>query len=113
MVDEHMPKEIISREPISLSEVVAIFKKREKVSELNYLQRIAQDHATQAGKISATKAKKIIKTLMKDFDLQERTAITIINFVPQTIDELRIFLQDESRVIPTEEAEKILALILE
>ena len=108
-----MPKETIKKTPVSLPEVASIFKKREKDDELNYLQRIAYDHAKQASKISTTKAKKVIKTLMTEFELQEKTAISIVNFMPVTLDELRVFLQDESKVISTEDAQKILAVIIE
>lgn len=108
-----MPKKIIKKRAVSLPEVADIFKKREKDSELNYLQRIAQEHAQQASKIKASKAKKIIKQLTGEYDLSKKTAITIVNFRPLTLNELRIFLQEESQVIPTEKAREILNLIID
>ncbi|NHJ87222.1 MAG: hypothetical protein FK734_17290 [Asgard group archaeon] len=103
-----MPKETIKKEPVSLPEVVTIFNKRKKAGELNYLQRIALEHAQSSSKINSRVARTLIKTLMDDFELSESIAISIINFMPTTIDELRVFLQDATRVYSTEEAQKIL-----
>ena len=107
-----MPKETVSKKPISLAEVVTIFNKRKKDGELNYLQRIALEHAQRSSsKITTTQARSIIKKLQTEFELTEDIAIHIVNFFPETLDELRIFLQDASRVYTTEELEKILAIL--
>jgi DNA-directed RNA polymerase subunit F len=107
-----MPKETVSKKPISLAEVVTIFNKRKKDGELNYLQRIALEHAQRSStKITTTQAKSIIKKLQTDYELTEDIAIHIVNFYPETIEELRIFLQDASRVYTTEELHKILDIL--
>ncbi len=108
-----MPKETIDKKPVSLPEVVAIFNKRKKAGELNYLQRIALEHAQQSSKITGKQARTIIKNLMDEFELPEQIAISIVNFMPETLDELRIFIQDASRVYTTEEVEKMLDLLRE
>lgn len=106
-----MPKEILNKEPTSLPEVVALFNKRKKAGELNYLQRIALEHAQRSSKINAKQAKTLIKTLMTDFELSEQIAINIVNFMPETVDELRIFIQDASKVYSSEEVQKILKAV--
>ena len=106
-----MPKETLDKEPVSLPEVVTIFNKRKKAGELNYLQRIALEHAQRSAKIPGRKAKSLIKDLMEKFELSEQIAINIVNFVPETTDEMRIFIQDASRVYSTEEIEKMLELV--
>ena len=106
-----MPKETLNKEPVSLPEVVTIFNKRKKVGELNYLQRIALEHAQRSAKISSRKARSLIKDLMEKYELSEQISINIVNFVPETIDEMRVFIQDASRVYSTEEIEKMLDLV--
>ena len=106
-----MPKEIITKEPISLPEVVTLFNKRKKDGELNYLQRIAFEHAQHSSKISSKKARVIIKKLTTEFELNEKIAINIVNFMPDNVDECRIFLQDASKVFSTEEIQKILEIL--
>ena len=108
-----MPKETVSMKPVSLPEVVTIFNKRKKVGELNYLQRIALDHAQKSSQLNGRSARAKIKKMMDDFELTENIAIHIINFMPETLDEMRIFLQDASRVYKTEELQKLLNLLSE
>jgi DNA-directed RNA polymerase subunit F len=108
-----MPKETLDKEPVSLPEVVTIFNKRKKDGELNYLQRIAHEHAQRSSQMTGRSARALIKKLMSDYDLDEKIVINIINFMPETIDELRIFLQDASRVFKTEELREILSLLRE
>ncbi|MHA1879543.1 MAG: RNA polymerase Rpb4 family protein, partial [Candidatus Heimdallarchaeota archaeon] len=106
-----MPKEIISKKPVSLPEVVTIFNKRKKTGELDYLQKVALDHAQKSSKLTGKQARTLIIKLMKEFELSEQIAIYIVNFMPETIDELRVFLQDASRVYSTDELQKILGLL--
>ncbi|NHJ47763.1 MAG: hypothetical protein FK733_08245 [Asgard group archaeon] len=108
-----MPKETVSKKPASFPEVVLIFNKRKKEGELNYLQRIALEHAQLSSKTTGAKAKSLVKKLMTKFELSEDIAIHIVNFYPETIDELRIFLQDASRVYTTDELHAILDLLVE
>ncbi|NPE09571.1 MAG: hypothetical protein GNW80_14895 [Asgard group archaeon] len=108
-----MPKETLDKKTVSFPEVVAIFNKRKKAGELNYLQRIALEHAQRSSKITGKQAKTLIKKLMTEFELTEKIAISIVNFMPETLDELRVFIQDASRVYSTEEVEKMLDLLRE
>jgi len=53
------------------------------------------------------------KELTTKYELSEAIAINIVNFMPDTIDELRIYVQDAARVYSTEELENILNLLVE
>ena len=108
-----MPKEIVDKEPLSLPEVVTIFNKRKKASELNYLQRIALEHAQRSSQITGRQARALIKKLMTEFEISEKIAINIVNFMPETIDEMRVFVQDATRVYSTEELHLMLDLLRE
>jgi len=108
-----MPKETLNKKPVSLSEVVSIFNKRKKDGELNYLQRIALDHAKSSSQLTGKQAASLVKELTTKHELTETIAINIINFMPDTIDELRIYVQDAARVYSTEELEIILKLLID
>ena len=108
-----MPKETLDKTPVSLPEVVSIFNKRKKEGELNYLQRIALEHAQRSAKIPSRQAKSLKKKIMDEFELSEEIAINIVNFMPETVDELRVFIQDASRVFTTDEVGKLLDLLRE
>ncbi|MHA1186685.1 MAG: RNA polymerase Rpb4 family protein [Candidatus Heimdallarchaeota archaeon] len=108
-----MPKETLNKKPVSLPEVVSIFNKRKKDGELNYLQRIALDHAKSSAQLTGKQATSLKKELTTKYELSEAIAINIVNFMPDTIDELRIYVQDAARVYSTEELENILNLLVE
>ncbi|MHA1126527.1 MAG: RNA polymerase Rpb4 family protein [Candidatus Heimdallarchaeota archaeon] len=108
-----MPKETLNKKPVSLPEVVTIFNKRKKDGELNYLQRIALDHAKNSSQFTGKQASSLIKELKTKYELTEAIAINIINFMPDTIDELRIYVQDAARVYSTEELDIILNLLID
>ena len=108
-----MPKETLNKKPVSLPEVVTIFNKRKKDGELNYLQRIALDHAKSSSQLTGRQATSLIKELTTKYELSEAIAINIANFMPNTIDELRIYVQDASRVYSTEELQSIIDLLVE
>ena len=108
-----MPKETLSQKPVSLPEVVTIFNKRKKGGELNYLQRIALEHAQRSSQVTGAKAKSIIKKLVANYEITEQVAIHIINFMPETKDEMRIFLQDSTRVYTADEVGNMLNLLRE
>jgi len=108
-----MPKETLNKTPVSLPEVVSIFNKRKKDGELNYLQRIALEHAQRSAKVTGRQAKTLKKKIMAEFELSEDIAISILNFMPETVEELRVFIQDASRVFTTEEVGKLLDLLRE
>ena len=108
-----MPKETLNKKPVSLPEVVSIFNKRKKDGELNYLQRIALDHAKSSAQLTGKQAASLIKELTTKYELSKAIAINIANFMPDTIDELRIYVQDAARVYSTEELEDILNLLVE
>jgi DNA-directed RNA polymerase subunit F len=108
-----MPKKTLRKKTVSLPEVVSIFNERKKAGELNYLQRIALEHAQRASQINAKKAKALIKKLEEEFELDKKIAIHIVNFMPVTVDELRVFLQDASKVYKTEEVRQMLDALRE
>lgn len=108
-----MPKEIIKKERVSLPEVNTIFNKRKKDGELNYLQRIAHEHAQRSAKINTRSARSLHRKLMEEYELSDEIATNIINFVPETVDEMRVFIQDASRVYKTEEVQGMLDLVSE
>ncbi len=108
-----MPKEIYHSEPISIPEVKQLLIARAKDGdELSYMQRIALEHAQLVTKISAESAKSLIEELMEKFRLSDKAALTLANFMPNTIDEIRQLLGKEIVTMETETVEEILESLL-
>ncbi|MHA2091653.1 MAG: hypothetical protein ACW98K_12425 [Candidatus Kariarchaeaceae archaeon] len=108
-----MPKEIYHSEPISIPEVKQLLIARAKDGdELSYMQRIALEHAQLVTKISAESAKSLIEELMEKFRLSDKAALTLANFMPNTIDEIQQLLGKEIVAMETETVEEILESLL-
>lgn len=108
-----MPKEIYEHEPISLPEVKKLLIKRARDGEeLSYMQRIALEHAQLVSRIASEVAVKLIEDLIEKFRLSNKAAITLANFMPDTIDEIRQLLGKDATMMETETLNEILILLL-
>ncbi|RMG21708.1 MAG: hypothetical protein D6732_26945 [Methanobacteriota archaeon] len=111
-----MPKEIHSSIPVSIPEVRELLLARKKEvekeqEELSYMQMVALDHAILISQISAENARNLVENLMTTFNISDKGAITLANYMPDTIDEVRALLDPESKTMETETLEKILEML--
>ncbi|OLS23315.1 MAG: hypothetical protein HeimC2_27170 [Candidatus Heimdallarchaeota archaeon LC_2] len=103
-----MPKEIYRSDPISLPEVKKLLLDRSKEEELSYMQRIALEHAQIVARITDVDAKKLIDIFIEKYRLSNNGAITLANYMPDTIDEIRQLLGKDAISMETETIEEIL-----
>ncbi len=103
-----MPKEIYRSDPISLPEVKKLLLERSKEEELSYMQRIALEHAQIVARISEEDAKRLIDIFVEKYRLSDNGAITLANYMPDTIDEIRQLLGKDAISMETETIEQIL-----
>jgi len=80
---------------------------------LDQLQRRTLDYLSKFSKIDAEDAEKIVEKLVKEFDLDEEEAVQIVNCMPQTIEELRVFLAGGRKIIDTSKLEMVVNLLNE
>lgn len=78
---------------------------------LDQFQRRTLDYVNKFTKIKLAASKKIMKKLVKDFDLEPSEAVQVINCMPQNIDELRVFLAGGRKIIEIAKLESIIALL--
>ena len=78
---------------------------------LDQFQRRTLDYVNKFSKMKLTASKKLLKKLVKDFDLDESEAVQVLNCMPQNIDELRVFLAGGRKIIETAKLESIVALL--
>ena len=103
-----MPKEIYDSEPISLPEVKKLLLDRAQEEDLSYMQRIALEHAQLVTRINVDDAKKLVDTFVEKYRLSDNGAITLANYMPTTIDEIRQLLGKDAISMETETIEEIL-----
>lgn len=87
----------------------------EEVGEenLDQFQRRALDYASKFSKLDAETAEKLVETLVKDFELEEAEAVQIVNCMPSSVEELRIFLGGGRKIIDPAKLEAMIKLLSE
>jgi len=90
----------ISEKTVSIPEVKKLMEVvKEKMIEIDseegmtHFQEITYNYVNKFSKMSEKDAKKIQKFLKDKYDLEEVSAINIVNISPESVPELRIILQ--------------------
>jgi DNA-directed RNA polymerase subunit F len=80
---------------------------------LDQFQRRTLDYANKFSKVDPAKAEELVAMLVKDYELDEVEAVQIINCMPETVDELRVFLAGGRKIIEASKLEKIVSILNE
>jgi DNA-directed RNA polymerase subunit F len=107
-----MAKRALKEKLITIPEVKKLLENI-KEEELDQLQRRTLDYASKFSKTNAESAETLRKNLVEKFELTEEEAVQIINSMPETIEELRIFLGGGRKIIETQKLEAMLKLLAE
>lgn len=78
---------------------------------LDQFQRRTLDYASKFSKTDATSAEKLLETLVKEYGLDEVESVQIVNAMPESVDELRIFLAGGRKIIETQKLAAIVELL--
>lgn len=106
-----MPRDVLDKKPLTISEAMRILQQRSEESELSYWQRVAYEHAMQNARIEPEESREILEKLLKDFDLSELSAFTIANILPPSPEELKDLLQKEPKMLTEAEISKMFEVI--
>ncbi|NLE03805.1 MAG: RNA polymerase Rpb4 [Crenarchaeota archaeon] len=80
---------------------------------LDQFQRRTLDYVSKFSKLEAADAEKLLEVLTKEYELDEDEAVQIINALPESVDELRIFLAGGRKIIETQKLSAIIELLNE
>jgi DNA-directed RNA polymerase subunit F len=78
---------------------------------LDQFQRRSLDYAAKFTKVDPSVAGTIVKELVEKFELEEEEANQIVNCMPESIQEIRVFLAGGRRIIESSKLEKILVFL--
>jgi DNA-directed RNA polymerase subunit F len=100
----------LSEKRITLPQVRKVL---EEIGEdnLDQFQRRTLDYVKKFSKVDAKEARKLLEKLMKEFGLEEFEAVQVVNCMPETADELRVFLASGRKIIETTKLEAIVSLL--
>jgi len=78
---------------------------------LDQFQRRTLDYASKFSKVDAEASEKLIKELVEKFGLEEEEVIQVVNCMPKSVEELKVFLSGGRRIIETSKLEAIVNLL--
>ena len=107
-----MPRKAIKEQAITVPKVKEIL---EEITEgdLDQFQRRLLDYATKFSKVKPGVVETLMNKLTEQFEFEEGEAAQIVNCMPETIQELRVFLAGGRRIMETSKLERILNLLNE
>ena len=79
--------------------------------QLDQFQRRSLDYATKFSKVAPEHVTSLLKKLIEDFEVEEEEAVQIINAMPLSIQEIRVFLAGGRKIIESSKLEKILVFL--
>jgi DNA-directed RNA polymerase subunit F len=78
---------------------------------LDQFQRRSLDYATKFAKIDPAIVDNLVNEFVEKFEVDEEEAVQILNALPESIPELRVFLSGGRKIIETSKLEKILEFL--
>lgn len=105
-----MSKETATEKKLTLPNVK---KTLDSIGEenLDQLQRRTLDYVSKFSKVDPDAADKIVAKLVSDFGLDEAEAVQVVNCMPKTVDELRIFLAGGRKIIEASTLKSVINLL--
>lgn len=105
-----MPRKALRERAITVPEVRKIL---ESIGEekLDQFQRRSLDYTAKFSKINVDVVEELIKKMADQFELGEEEVVQIINCMPESVEEIRVFLAGGHRIVETSKLEAILALL--
>ncbi len=107
-----MSKREVSESRLTLPQVKKIL---DTIGEenLDQFQRRTLDYVSKFSKADPEKAEALLQKLTKEYELEEAEAVQIINCMPETVDELRVFLAGGKKIIEASKLAQIVDLLNE
>lgn len=95
---------------LSIPEASQILQKMD-IEKADQIQKRTLDYTSKFSKTVPDAAKKIRKELEAECGLSEEQAVELVNVMPKSMEELRIFTSGWRKLLPTETLEKILKIL--
>jgi DNA-directed RNA polymerase subunit F len=107
-----MSKREVSESKLTLPQVKQVL---DSIGEenLDQFQRRTLDYVSKFAKAAPADAEMLLEKLVKEYGLDENEAVMVVNCMPETVDELRIFLAGGRKIIETQKLSAIVNLLNE
>lgn len=105
-----MSKKSVTEKNLTIPQVKKLLESLGE-ENLDQFQRRALDYASKFLRVEAEVAEKLVEKLVEEFGLEEEECVQIVNCMPKSIEELRVFLAGGRRIIETSKLEAIINLL--
>jgi DNA-directed RNA polymerase subunit F len=105
-----MPRKAIKKQIITIPQAKKIL---ESIGEekLDQFQRRSLDYTSKFSKLDSKTAEKLITGLVEKFELEEEEAVQLVNCMPESVEEIRVFLAGGRKIVEISKLEEILAFL--
>jgi len=103
-------KENIDEKELALPQVKKLLESMGE-ENLDQFQRRTLDYLSKFSKVDAKTAEKLVEKLVTEFGLEKEEAVQIVNCMPKSVEELRVFLAGGRKIIETSKLEAIVKLL--
>jgi DNA-directed RNA polymerase subunit F len=106
-----MPMKVVSRKEITIAETRKLLV---RIEEPDQFQLRTLDYANKFAKNKDMKAEELVEKLMETFMIERKDAVQVVNCMPKSIQELRVFFSTgRKRIILTSQLEEMLRILNE
>jgi DNA-directed RNA polymerase subunit F len=78
---------------------------------LDQFQRRSLDYASKFSKVEPDKVETLVKALVEKFGFEGDEAIQLVNSMPESIEEIRVFLAGGRKIVESSKLQEILNLL--
>ncbi|MFH1587389.1 MAG: RNA polymerase Rpb4 family protein [Candidatus Diapherotrites archaeon] len=103
-------KRVNSSEEIPIYKVKEILKEKSNEGELSYEQNLTYEYVKKFARVSPAKAEKLLGDLNKIEGMDKKTALKIVDTIPQDMERLRVLIPKDSSLDEAKQKE-ILELV--
>jgi DNA-directed RNA polymerase subunit F len=107
-----MSKKPVEDKPLTVPQVKKLLESMGE-EHLDQFQRRTLDYTAKFSKIAPENAEKLMQKLLKEYELELDEAVEIVNCMPESVEEIRVFLGGGKKIIETSKIEAILSLLNE
>ncbi len=110
-VGSNLPKKCLQEKVIPISEVKKILETKSG-AELDQFQQRTLDYTVKFSKIDPKRAEELVNKLVEKFALEIEEAVQIVNCMPSSVEELRVFFTAGKRkIIASTQLEEMLKFL--
>jgi DNA-directed RNA polymerase subunit F len=105
-----MEKKDIKEKTLTLPQAKKLLESMDE-ENLDQFQRRTLDYLSKFSKTDPEAAERLVEKLVAEFDLEEGEAVQIVNCMPKSVEELRVFLAGGRKIVETSKLEAIVDLL--